>query len=244
MNGFWPVKDRKLMRVLGGRNARFAPFGLNPQKPMKNQIVILFCISILTVTVANGQMKSYNLQQLLKENKLMTYDRKVIPITDGGKGGISLSGVVYLKDVTFSKGTIEVDLRGKDVLQQSFIGIAFHGVDTVTYDAVYFRPFNFRSTDPVRKIHAVQYVSEPEFPWHRLREEKNGIYEKGIDPPPAATEWFHAKIVVDENQIRVFVNNAENPALVVNKLNSRTEGRIGLWNVGLPGDFANLTLSK
>jgi hypothetical protein len=211
---------------------------------MKNQIVILFYIFMLTVTVAYGQKKSYNLQQLLKENKLMTYDRKVIPITDGGKEGISLSGVFYLKDVTFSTGTIEVDLRGKDILQKSFIGIAFHGVDTVTYDAVYFRPFNFRASDPVRKIHAVQYISEPEFPWHRLREEKNGIYEKGIDPPPAASEWFHAKIVVDETQIKVFVNNAASPSLTVNKLNSRKDGLIGLWNEGLNGDFANLTVTK
>jgi len=211
---------------------------------MKNQIVILFYIFMLTVTVDYGQKKSYNLQQLLKENKLMTYDRKVIPITDGGKEGISLSGVFYLKDVTFSTGTIEVDLRGKDVLQKSFIGIAFHGVDTVTYDAVYFRPFNFRASDPVRKIHAVQYISEPDFPWHRLREEKNGIYEKGIDPPPVAADWFHAKIVVDETQIKVFVNNAASPSLTVNKLNSRKDGLIGLWNEGLNGDFANLTVRK
>ena len=211
---------------------------------MKNQIVILFYIFMLTVTVAYGQKKSYNLQQLLKENKLMTYDRKVIPITDGGKEGISLSGVFYLKDVTFSTGTIEVDLRGKDILQKSFIGIAFHGVDTVTYDAVYFRPFNFRASDPVRKIHAVQYISEPDFPWHRLREEKNGIYEKGIDPPPVAADWFHAKIVVDETQIKVFVNNAASPSLTVNKLNSRKDGLIGLWNEGLNGDFANLTVRK
>lgn len=211
---------------------------------MKNQIVILFYIFMLTVTVAYGQKKSYNLQQLLKENKLMTYDRKVIPITDGGKEGISLSGVFYLKDVTFSTGTIEVDLRGKDVLQKSFIGISFHGVDTVTYDAVYFRPFNFRASDPIRKIHAVQYISEPEFPWHKLREEKNGIYEKGIDPPPVAADWFHAKIVVDETQIKVYVNNAASPSLTVNKLNSRKDGLIGLWNEGLNGDFANLTITK
>src|ERR1017187_621430 len=51
----------------------------------------------------------------------------------------------------------------------SGLGIAFHGEDTSTYDAVYFRPFNFNTTDPVRKIHAVQYVSMPDNPWFRLR---------------------------------------------------------------------------
>ena len=155
-----------------------------------------------------------------------------------------MTGITWLKDVKFSTGTIEIDLRGKDVMQRSFIGVAFHGVDTTTHDVVYFRPFNFRSSDPIRKIHAVQYVSHPDFPWHKLREEKNGIYEKGIDPPPAATDWFHARIVVDTKQIKVFVNNASEPSLTVDKLNNRQDGLIGLWNEGLNGDFANLTLTR
>jgi hypothetical protein len=191
-----------------------------------------------------GQKQSYNLQQLLKENKLFTNNQEVVPLTDGDKKGISLKGIVWLKGVPFSTGTIEVDLRGKDEFQKSFIGIAFHGVDTITHDLVYFRPFNFRATDPVRKIHAVQYVSHPDFTWHKLREEKNGIYEKAIDPAPPATEWFHAKIVVGEKEVKVFVNNASTPSLTVEKLNTRKDGLIGLWNEGLHGDFANLVITK
>lgn len=210
----------------------------------------LFLI-LLTFSVGYGQKKSYDLQQLLKEKKLITFEGNAIPITDGNKKGISLvptgkpgEGVVWLKDVEFSTGTIDIDIRGKDVLQKSFIGIAFHGVDTVTHDLIYFRPFNFRAEDPIRKIHAVQYVSHPEFPWHILREKQNGIYEKGIEPPPLGTDWFHARIVVGETQINVYVNNAATPSLTVNKLNNRTTGLIGLSNGGLPGDFANLTISK
>jgi len=210
---------------------------------MKN--VLILCLIILsTATICEAQKKSYNLQQLLKEKKLITFNRNVVPLTDGDKKGISMTGIAWLRDVNFSTGTIEIDLRGKDVMQQSFIGIAFHGVDTTTHDVVYFRPFNFRSSDPVRKIHAVQYVSHPDFPWHKLREQRNGIYEKGIDPPPAATEWFHARIVVDQTQIKVYVNNAASPSLTVDKLNSWTDGLIGLWNEGLDGDFANLTISR
>ena len=210
-----------------------------------NKPSLLFCsIFMLLASLSYGQKKSFDLQQLLKEKKLITYKWSVIPLTDGGKKGISLNGVVWLKDQTFSKGTIEIDLRGKDIFQKSFLGIAFHGVDTITYDLVYFRPFNFRAEDPIRKIHAVQYTSEPDFPWPRLREEKNGIYEKGIDPPPSPTEWFHAKIVVGETEIKVYVNDATIPSLTVNKLNTRKDGLIGLWNVGLPGDFANLTITR
>jgi hypothetical protein len=211
---------------------------------MKNPVLISLLFVFATSFFCQAQKKSFDLQQLLKEKKLITFGRSVVPITDGDKKGISMTGVMWLKDVSFSTGTVEVDLRGKDVLQQSFIGIVFHGVDTSEFDIVYFRPFNFRSQDPVRKIHAVQYATHPDFPWHKLREEKNGIYEKGIDPPPSATEWFHARIVVDDKQIKVYVNNASTPSLTVDKLNTRQSGLIGLSNEGLDGDFANLTITK
>lgn len=127
-------------------------------------------------------------------------------------------------------------------MQQSFIGIAFHGVDTITYEAIYFRPFNFLSQDPVRKIHAVQYISEPDFPWHRLREEQNGTYEKAINPALSPKDWIHARIEVNDGQVKVYVNQSETPCLTVNELNPRKDGMIGIWNEGLSGDFANLVI--
>ena len=216
---------------------------------MKNPVLILLLFSLAAASHCYGQKQSFDLQQLLKEKKLITINGKVVPITDGNRKGVSMvpgfqEGVVWLKDVTFSTGTIEIDLRGKDVFQKSFIGIAFHGVDSVTQDIVYFRPFNFQAEDPIRKIHAVQYVSHPDFTWDKLREEKNGIYEKGIDPPPSPKDWFHAKIVVEDTQIKVYVNNASTPSLTVDKLNTRKSGLIGLSNEGLAGDFANLTITK
>jgi hypothetical protein len=211
---------------------------------MKNTLLMSLLIAFTATSFCNAQKQSFDLQQLLKENKLIAINGKAVPITDGNKKGVSTTGITWLKDVTFSTGTIEVDLRGKDVLQKSFIGIVFHGVDTSAFDIVYFRPFNFRSQDPVRKIHAVQYATHPEFPWHKLREEKNGIYEKGIDPPPSPTDWLHARIVVSEKQIKVYVNNATTPSLTVDKLNTRKSGLIGLSNEALEGDFANLTITK
>jgi hypothetical protein len=188
--------------------------------------------------------QSFNLQQLLKEKKLITYHQNVVPITDGDKKGISVPRIAWLKDVTFSKGTIDVDLRGKDEFQKSFLGIAFHGVDTVTYDEIYFRPFNFRAEDPIRKIHAVQYVSEPDFPWDRLRDEKNGIYEKAVNPAPLGSDWFHARIEVGETEIKVYVDHSTTPSLTVSKLNDRRDGLIGLMNGGLNGDFPNLVIKE
>ena len=190
--------------------------------------------------------QTYDLQKLLKEKKLEVINVTVTPLTDGSKQGVSCDGVAWLKGVTFTNGTIEIDLRGKDVFQKSFLGIAFHGVDTVTYDVIYFRPFNFNSEDPVRKIHAVQYTSEPTWNWHKLREERNGVYEKAVTPAPGATDWFHGKIVVSGTTITVYVNNSSTPSLVVEKLNDRKTGLIGIWSSpgALPGDFANLVIKK
>jgi len=210
---------------------------------MKHATSVILALLISTCCLAQSS-RSFDLQQLLKEKKLITFGQKIVPITDDGKKGISMTSIAWLEGVEFSTGTIEVDLQGKDVFQQSFIGIAFHGVDSVTYDVVYFRPFNFRAADPVRKIHAVQYATHPEFPWNRLREERNGIYEKAIDPAPEATSWFHARILVTNDEITVYVNNSPTPSLKVNKLNSVKSGKIGLFNDGLDGNFANLVIMK
>lgn len=152
-------------------------------------------------------------------------------------------GLAQWPDVEFNDGTIEFDLRGKDVLQRSFLGIAFHG-NGEAYEAVYLRPFNFRSDDPLRRSHAVQYVSMPNFPWERLRSEHPGQYEKAIDPAPDPNGWVHARIVVAYPKISVFVNDAETPSLVVNQLTDHQTGWVGLWvGNGSGGEFANLKIS-
>src|ERR1700753_392814 len=75
--------------------------------------------------------------------------------TIDGEGVIHMNeapgdGVAWIKGQSFTEGTIEVDIRGKDVFQQSFVGMAYHGSNDSTFEAVYFRPFNFHSADPAR----------------------------------------------------------------------------------------------
>jgi hypothetical protein len=152
-------------------------------------------------------------------------------------------GLAIWPDVQFSDGTIEFDVRGKDVFQQSFVGVAFHGVGDV-YEAVYFRPFNFRASDPDRQSHCVQYVFEPTHGWARLRSEHPGQYEKAITPAPDPNSWVHARIVVAHPKVSVFVNNASEPSLVVDELSDQKSGWVGLWvGNGSGGDFANFKVS-
>jgi hypothetical protein len=136
-------------------------------------------------------------------------------------------------------GTIELMIRGKDVMQRSFVGVAFHGLDEKTYDAVYFRPFNFRVDDPARRSRAVQYIAHPAYTWNRLREERPGVFEHEVLPAPDPTGWFRARILVKSPQVQVFVNDSNQPSLEVTQLSSRRSGWVGLWvGNGSGGDFA------
>jgi len=215
------------------------------------RIYLTIALGIISILSAMGQGNAvkYDLFNLAENNKLEVFNRKVSTFTENDKKGIRFSknendGVAWLNGVEFSNGTVELDIQGKDIFQQSFVGIAFHGTDNKTFDAVYFRPFNFQSTDPVRKIHAVQYVAYPDYPWQILREKFNGKFEKAVIPTPNGTEWFHVKITIKYPIVTVFVNGNQEPSLTIEKLNTRKTGKIGIW-VGnnSDGDFANLQIT-
>ncbi len=211
---------------------------------MKTLILIPFLFAF-NVRAQQPAVQSFDLKNLYENHKLIS-GRVLKPFVEGDRHGVSCKGIVWLKDMTFSTGVIEIDLRGKDVFQESFLGIAFHGVDTITYDAVYFRPFNFLAKDPERRVHAVQYVSSPDNHWDKLRKDFPGVYEKGITPAPAPDKWFHARIEIGKTDVKVFVNQATAPSLVVNRLNNRLNGLVGIWstNQGVDGDFSNLSIKE
>ncbi|MEO3406164.1 hypothetical protein AAFN85_19785 [Mucilaginibacter sp. CAU 1740] len=216
---------------------------------MNNKILLALLISMTlgcSISYSQKSKLSYDINKLLHENKLIkiTPLQRVAEITDGSKQGLSLDGILWLKGLDFKTGTIDVDLRGKDIFQQSFLGIAFHGIDTAVYDVIYFRPFNFRATDTLRHKHAVQYMSLPGYEWDKLRQEYPLVYENEVNPAPQATAWFHTRIVVNVDDIVVYVDHADKPSLKVKKLNNRQTGLLGLWSTGLPGDFANLVITQ
>ncbi|WP_290792841.1 hypothetical protein [Flavihumibacter sp. UBA7668] len=179
-------------------------------------------------------------------NKLITVNRSISLETEKESGYIRVSeakgeGLVWLPIEHFTTGTIQVELRGKDVFQQSFIGIAFSGQNNETYEAVYCRPFNFLAKDSVRRIHAVQYIAHPEYTWKRLREERNGVFEKEIKNPPNPSDWFTMTLKITENQVVVIINNSADPSLTVTRIHPNQKGKIGLYTGDSSGgDFRNL----
>ncbi len=213
---------------------------------MKKIMLILPFLWMGYIHGAYAQNKEvFDLSRMLNESKLIIYPGKEATVfKDADKEGITCNGIVWLKEVDFEEGAIELDIRGRNEFLKSFVGIAFHGTDTLNYESVYFRPFNFRSPDPVRRTWSVQYMSMPDYPYDRLRKEQEGRFENEIKPNPKPEDWIHARVVIKQDSTWVYVNRLARPSLSVKNINKRKNGIIGLWTSGLKGDFANLQITS
>jgi hypothetical protein len=190
-----------------------------------------------------------DLAGLARSGALRFGGRTVTELVDGARRGVHISaapgeGGAWVEGVAFETGTIELELRGKDVLQQSFLGIAFAGTNDSTFEAIYLRPFNFRAADPVRKMHAVQYVSQPVYTWQKLRTEQPEVFENPVDPAPDPTGWVPVRVVVERARVLAYVGEGADPDLVVERIAPPGGRRVGLWVGNLSdGDFANLRVT-
>ncbi|MBZ5611184.1 MAG: DUF1080 domain-containing protein [Acidobacteriia bacterium] len=150
----------------------------------------------------------------------------------------------------FQDGVIEADLTG-DTLPgaapdaRGFTGIAFRVAadNSARYEAFYLRPKNGRAQDQLQRNHSAQYISEPEFPWQRLRQETPGKYETYVDLIPG--EWTKVKIEVHGVEARLYVNGSQQPTLIVGDLkHGRSKGAIALWiGPGTVAHFSNLKIT-
>ncbi|MGB4844831.1 MAG: family 16 glycoside hydrolase [Ferruginibacter sp.] len=218
---------------------------------VNGKISLLF-ISLFTTScfAQNAKVITPDLTKLVRQNKITAFNRSVTILSDSqNKNGIHLDandnyGVAWLNDIRFGNGTLEFDIKGKNTMQQSFVGIAFHGLDNNTLDAIYFRPFNFQAQDVEKKNHSAQYISLPSYDWQKLRTDFPNKYEHALNPSPLPDEWFHVRVVINIPKISVYVNNNSTPDLVVEQLSNRKDGNIGFW-VGnqSDGDFANLKIT-
>ncbi|MET4140782.1 hypothetical protein [Pedobacter sp. UYP1] len=201
---------------------------------------------LLLMSCIMGGFKVARAQDLNKKftviNRIISLDRKSGVVHLNKAEG---AGIAWINGQVFDKGVIEFDVKGKDEFQGSFLGIAFHGVNDSIYESVYFRPFNFRSTDLGRKSHAVQYIALPGYDWPKLRTGFPNQFEQLVLPAPDPNQWFHVKIIVAGELVSVYVNNSKRPALKVKSL-TRTGGKmIGYWvGNGADGNWRNLKISS
>ena len=146
-------------------------------------LTLIAMLACLAAPVRAQSPENLDLTAVGKDPRWKVAGRTTSIVDAKGKRALKISegegmGVVWLDGYDFVNGVIEADMLGRSQpVQGSFLGIAFRVVDAKTHDAVYFRPFNFRATDPVRHKHAVQYVSHPIWDWQKLRTEHPDEYE-------------------------------------------------------------------
>ena len=184
-----------------------------------------------TVALDPSQLELKN----VKAESVIFKNRKAVRITDTASANTP-DGARFAKisNVDLQDGVIEVDVAG-DTLPgaaeefRGFTGIAFRmSSDGLKYEAFYLRTKNGRSEDQLQRNHSTQYISEPEFPWQRLRQETPGKYESYVDLVPG--EWTRVRIEVSREKARLFVHGAAQPTLVVNDLkHGQSKGSVALW---------------
>jgi hypothetical protein len=169
--------------------------------------------------------------------------KRVIHLDAEGDSANGIVGLALPRAVAFSSGSIEIDLKGKNVRGRSFLGVAFNVVDEHTFEAIYFRPFNFKADEPFRH-RAVQYIAWPQHTWEHLRTNSPGQFENAILPVPDPDNWFHARVDVSDTDVKVYVNKAQEPSLVARRL---SKGGIlrpaGLFVDSSDGHYANLAFT-
>ncbi len=158
-------------------------------------------------------------QWILRGSKVVTHlDQK------------SLQGSAFLKGVEFQNGVIEVDMAFEG--SRAFGGIVFRMRMSGDYEQFYIRPHKSRFPDALQYTPVTKGLSS----WQLYSGE--GFTAVAEIP---YNQWIHVKLEVSGTQARVYLDNAEKPALVVHDLkHSLSTGTIGLIapNTGLI-HFAN-----
>jgi len=216
----------------------------------KSYFILVGFLFILNTSAFSQNPIVLDLHDEFKNKKVEVYNRELTLLNEASYKGISLSkaygeGVAWLKGIEFSNGTIEFDVRGEDLKQHSFVGIAFHGQNDSTFDAVYLRPFQFKAEDTVLRNRSIQYISLPDFTWRKLREKSPYIYEDDIVPTPEPNAWVRMRIVIKDTTVSIYINGNKQPSMVVEKVTSVRAGSIGFYVADTSGgDFANITITK
>jgi hypothetical protein len=153
------------------------------------------------------------------------------------------NGLAIIPDLNFKQGTIELELRGEDKPGASFVGLAFNIQNDSTYEAVYFRPFNFQSPEAGRRTHGMQYIFHPTYTWRKLRTEREGEFEAEYPNPPDPNDWVKVQLTVLPQRVRVTDPASGAILLEVPRLDNSTSGQIGFWvGEGSQGSIRNLRM--
>ncbi|HEU5165514.1 MAG TPA: hypothetical protein VFU29_08245 [Chitinophagaceae bacterium] len=217
---------------------------------------ILFIIGIIlstnsyaqTIKLESGRLEAVKVYMSIE--KLMG-SQVVKAIKDSSVKESDEPTFVKIKGVNFRNGIIEVKvlsslLKNAPEFARGFIGVAFRVNDSNTkFECIYLRPVNARVDDQVRRNHSIQYFSYPDYKFDRFRKEAPEKYESYTDMQ--MNKWITMRIEVKDAQAKLFINNNQQPSLIVNDLKhgANASGSIALWvETGTGGHFRDLKVTK
>lgn len=222
---------------------------------MKHAILILLVSLFITKGLYSQNVK-LEAKNLVANKVYMSVEkfrgREVVKVVkDSTIQEVDEPTFVRIKNHEFKDGIIQLKVLSRllpnaPAFARGFIGIAFRVNDSNSrFECIYIRPTNGRAEDQVRRNHSIQYFSFPDFKFQRLRKETPEMYESYADM--GLNEWINIRIVVKGKQARLFLNNSNQPSLIVNdlKLGSDVSGALGLFvDVGTEGYFTDLKIFK
>jgi len=167
------------------------------------------------------------------KTEAVTYlGRKCVRITMDGD---DRDGLALLPGADFQDGVIEADIALKSKMPPGvrfpgFVGIAFRvRADASHFELFYLRPGNSEAPDQLMRNHAVQYSSEPDFGWYKLRRSWPSVYESHADL--AMETWTKLRIEVAGRSAKLYLNSSAKPSLVIDGMKGEDlHGGVGLWS--------------
>ena len=184
-------------------------------------------------TLQLDSLRSFDLRFV--QAGMVTYrGRRAVRLVESDENPADDQTVALVSGSEFKDGVVEIEVAGMpraDAPQDArgFVGVAFRVHPAAhQFECFFLRPTNSRADDQLRRNHSTQYMSHPDYPWFRLRDESPGVYESYADLESGA--WTTVRIVVSGIRASLHVNGARQPCLVVNDLKlGESHGQIALW---------------
>lgn len=191
----------------------------------------------VNTAIENLEIEGEQVLRVVKSKKIMDFDENTY---------------AKLKNMSFHNGTIEVKMLSRLLpdapdFARGFIGIAYRiNNDDTKFESYYVRPTNGRQCDdPVRKAHGCQYFSYPKYTFAYFRENNITKYESQVDID--LNEWIQLKAVVQDSTAKFYINDMNNPVLIVDdmKHGSDLTGSVGFFvDIGTEAFFKDLKITN
>jgi hypothetical protein len=144
---------------------------------------------------------------------------------------LTSSDMIVAKDINFTNGTIEYDM---EPLDPQFTSFYFRWISSKESECFYFRTGRAGNSEASDAIQYAPFIDGVNL-WDMLPQfQTNADFKKG--------EWNHIKLIISGKQMRVFVNNMQQPALEVPIL----EGNVSSGSLAFDGQviISNLIIKN